>query len=351
MKLMVPQHAVKYHEARDWIHLQDQDILRFQSLLNYCTQQEARCKQCQQVQVQDRAQLTTITVASVTPSFLHTNMQSTTTNISCKRCGYTHPCTNCPVFDCECYNCHNKGNFTALCRKPRTNRCQTNAPCRSSSRSRSTRSSSRRHNRSLSRGRQPHRRSQSSHRGSSNSISPSQDCHDKRSPRHGRCSSTPYRNQVSHLTSSIFQSQVNEGQLYTDMAQDGHQLFHMTLQLITKQSCKPLSVKVTPGADANIIPLSQYGSIFLQHFHSNRTLKVNSLRKIRATWSLHDGKTHHFSGFFTVDVQHKTKCDIIPISFYVFKDSTRPSTLISYSTSIHLGLSSSKSPMKPAHMQ
>ena len=37
-----------------------------------------------------------------------------------------------------------------------------------------------------------------------------------------------------------------------------------------------------------------------------------------------------------VDVQHKTKPDVIPISFYIFKDSTRPFTLLPYSASIHL---------------
>ena len=219
---MVLQHVVKYHEVRDCICLQDQNTLTYQSLLNYCTQLEARCEQYQQTQVQGRAQLTAITAASATPSSLHANTQSTTTNISCKRCGYTHLCTNGPAFNCECYNCHNKGHFTALCRRPRTKRYQTNASHRSSSRGRSTRSSNRRHNRSLSRGRQPHRRSPSSHRGSSNSRSPSQDCHNRRSPRHGRCSPTPYRHQVSQLTSSIPQSQVNEGQLYTCKAPDGH---------------------------------------------------------------------------------------------------------------------------------
>ena len=120
MKLMVLQHAVKYHEVHDWICLQDQDTLTYQSLLSYCTQLEARCEQFQQAQVKGGAQLTILTMASATPSSLH--VQSATTNVTCKRCGYTHPCTSCPAFNKECYNCHNKGYFTALCRKPKTNR-------------------------------------------------------------------------------------------------------------------------------------------------------------------------------------------------------------------------------------
>ena len=50
--------------------------------------------------------------------------------------------------------------------------------------------------------------------------------------------------------------------------------------------------------------------------------------------------------FFSIDVQHKTKPDIIPISFYVFKDSTRPSTLLSYAASVHLGIIEFKVPNK-----
>ena len=113
-----------------------------------------------------------------------------------------------------------------------------------------------------------------------------------------------------------------------------------------KQGCKSLPVKVDPGAEASIIPLSRYKSLFSHHFHPNGTLRANSLRKSKATWSLHDGTTHKFIGFFTVDVQHKTRPDAIPISFYVFKDSTRPSTLLSYATSIHLGILEFKVPNK-----
>ena len=111
-----------------------------------------------------------------------------------------------------------------------------------------------------------------------------------------------------------------------------------------KQGCKSLRVKVDPGAEANILPLSRYRSIFPHHCHTNGTLKANFLRKSKATWSPHDATTHKFIGFFTIDVQHKTRPDAIPISFYVFKDSTRPSTLLSYATSVHLGVLESKVP-------
>ena len=166
----------------------------------------------------------------------------------------------------------------------------------------------------------------------------------RRSPRCNRCSPTPYRYKVSHLTLFQDHSPPNEGQLYTDKGPDSHRAFHTTLQLVTRQGPKPLSVKVDPGTDASIIPLSRYRSLFPHHFHSNSTLKSRSLRKTNATWSAHDGTTHNFIGFFTIDVQHKTKPDVIPISFYIFKDFSRPSTLLSYATSIHLGIIEFKVP-------
>ena len=121
---------------------------------------------------------------------------------------------------------------------------------------------------------------------------------------------------------------------------------HTTLQLITKQGCKSLPVKVNPEAEANIIPLSRYRSLFPHHFHTSSTLRANSFRKSKATWSPHDGTTHKFIGFFMVDVQHKTRPYVIPISFYVFKDSTRPSTLLSYAASIHLCILEFKVPIE-----
>ena len=233
---MVLQHTVKYHEARDWIQLRDQNTLTYQSVLAHCKQLDARCKQFQQAQAQGRVQLTTIRAASASPSSLQTNTQSTTTHLNCKSYGYYHPQANSPAYNHKCYNSHNNGHFTALCRRTWNNRCQTDVKHRSSSRGRSTRSSSQRHtSRSPSRGRQPRRRSHScNHRGNSSSCSPLQDHHRRRSPRHGRHSPTPYRHQVSHFTSSTSQSQVNEGQLYTDKTPNGQQSFHMTLQLITK---------------------------------------------------------------------------------------------------------------------
>ena len=36
LKIMVLQHVVRYHEAHNWIQLQNQSQLTYQTLLNHC---------------------------------------------------------------------------------------------------------------------------------------------------------------------------------------------------------------------------------------------------------------------------------------------------------------------------
>ena len=183
---MVLQHAIKHHEARDWIHLEDQTTLTYQSLLAHCKQLEARCEQFQQAQAQGRDHLTSITSASSSKSSIHANIQSTTKQ-PCSGCDNTHSCGTCPTFNHECFNCHNTGHFTALCRRPCNNRHPVNTTNKHrESRGRSQRSGSQRiSSRSSSRGRQMHRstsHNSSNSRYSSASCNPSQDHHQRRSP-------------------------------------------------------------------------------------------------------------------------------------------------------------------------
>ena len=191
------------------------------------------------------------------------------------------------LFTKKIYNCNNTSHFTALCRKPHSARGPVTTPfrCRemrgrsprSASRSRrrsSSRSLSRSQSRSPSRGRQTYR-SPSRH----SSCSPSQYHHRRRSPHRRRCSPTPHRHQVSHIMSFNPTTTCDEGQLYTDWASDGQMSFHTTLQMVTKQGCKPLPVKVDPGADINTIPLTRYKTIFPQHFTRDGHLKKNVSQK------------------------------------------------------------------------
>ena len=142
LKLMLLAHAIKYHEARDWIRLQNQSTLTYQLLLAHCKLLEQRCEQFQKAQLRGRAELTTITVAASVTSSVHQDTVTTNKMSNCTRCGYNHPKGSCPASGQQCYNCSGFGHYRALCKKPRPPK-QYNHPHRPTSRRPSHRYSSR----------------------------------------------------------------------------------------------------------------------------------------------------------------------------------------------------------------
>ena len=94
--IMVPQHTLKFHEAMDWIRLQDRTQLTYLALLQYCKTLEQHCKQFQKAQLRGHAELTTFSAATSTTYSVHKDA-TTTTHILCTRCGYNPPQGNCPA--------------------------------------------------------------------------------------------------------------------------------------------------------------------------------------------------------------------------------------------------------------
>ena len=141
---------------------------------------------------------------------------------------------------------------------------------------------------------------------------------------------------MSHITSSTDTSA--EGKLHTDVTSDGHTSFHTTLQMVTKQGSKPLPVKVDPSADVNIIPLTKYRKLFPAHLTKTGNLKQKALHPTRHMWTAHDETPQQFLGYFIADIHHKTMPEVLPIRFYVFKDTTNPKILLSYAASERLGI-------------
>ena len=150
-------------------------------------------------------------------------------------------------------------------------------------------------------------------------------------------SNTFHHQQVSHLTSHNMASSI-ETNLITDTALDGHTAFHTTLQIVTSQGCKNLQVKVDPGTESSMIPISRFHSAFPKHFTKSGALKKSALQPMHATWSAHDGKHRHLFGYIVLNIQHKTTPQILPIKFYVFEDHTNPEILLSYAASSQLGI-------------
>ena len=127
-----------------------------------------------------------------------------------------------------------------------------------------------------------------------------------------------------------------ETHLITDTVIDGQTEFHTTLQIVTSQGCKPLHVKVDPGADCSAILLSHFQTGFPKHFTKSGSLKKSALKPMYATWSSHDGECRNFLGYIVLNVQHKTTPKTLPIKFYVFEDFTNPTIILSYAASPRL---------------
>ena len=68
---MLLQHAIRYHEAHNWICLQDPATLNCKTLLQHCRLLEKRCKQFRKAQQKGRAELTSLATASTTNTSVH----------------------------------------------------------------------------------------------------------------------------------------------------------------------------------------------------------------------------------------------------------------------------------------
>ena len=174
------------------------------------------------------------------------------------------------------------------------------------------------------------RHRQSCHRSTSHSP-----CNMHRSPHHTRRyrkSPTPRFHKVSHITASRHSTQ--ESKLPTDVASDGHMAFHTTLQMITKQGSKPIPVKVDPGAD--VLSTKQVQKTLHSTLTKAGNLKQKSWHPTRHTWAVHNNTSQQFLGFFIADIHDKTQPEILLVRFYVFKDTTSPKILQSYTASERL---------------
>ena len=129
--------------------------------------------------------------------------------------------------------------------------------------------------------------------------------------------------QVSHLATHNTVASL-ETHLITDTTIDGQTEFHTMLQVTTSQGCKPLHVKVDPGAESSLFPLSHFCHAFPKHFTKSGALKKAALIPMWQTWSAHDGTCQSFLGYIMLNIQHKTLHQTLLIKFFIFEDATSP---------------------------
>ena len=274
LKIMVLQHAVKYHEARDWIRQQDQSQLTYQVLLSQCKMLEVQCEQYQKAKERSHTNLASITA---TTSSLHLDALSSS-KYCCKKCGYSHPNGKCPVKGQQCYTCEGYNPYTVLCHqkghhqnkqwrgfKPKHNpSCGCHSSC----------SSWRHHCRSHSLCSHPRTPSHSPSHSPTHGTSPRHSSHLKRH-------STPQRYYQDALevipADSIITGSRAEGKLFTESASNGQVVFYTCLHLPAQSGTKTMTVKIDPGTQINTIPLSKYHTLYPNKLTKSRYPKAKTL--------------------------------------------------------------------------
>ena len=119
IKIMLLQHAIRYHKAHDWIRQQDPPTLTYKTLLQHCKHLEQCCKHFQKAQQKGRAELTSLGTA-VTTNTIHQDAITThSSHNNCYRCRYSQTNRECPAIRQRCHNCNSMNHFTALCRSRR----------------------------------------------------------------------------------------------------------------------------------------------------------------------------------------------------------------------------------------
>ena len=334
IKIMVLQHGVKYHEARDWIRQQDQSQLTYQAPLSHCTMLEACCEQYHKAKERGHADLASITAAT---SSLHIHAMSKSE--SCYKCGYSHPKAKCPAKGQQCYVCGGFNHYTALCQKkgcrqPRQKQQRGLKPSKHYSSHGCCTSCSpvRHHHSSCSHSRTP---------SGSPSCSPSCGTCPRCSSHSKRCSTTHryYQDSIDVIPAdSITTGSWAEGKLFMEKSSDGQVAFYTCLDLPARSGTKTMVVKIDPGTQVNTIPLSRYHILFPNCLNKSRYPKAKTLMPTNHTWMSHDGLPKPFLGHFITEVSHTKEPRMYPVRFYVFEDATNPPNLLSYATLERLGI-------------
>ena len=116
LKIIIQEHAVKYHEARDWVQQQDKSMLAYNKIFAHCKTLEICCEQYQKAKDKGHVELTTIITATESSSFIL--QYAINTQHKCKKCGCNHIQGSNPAYFKDCYSCSGKGHTTNICRRP-----------------------------------------------------------------------------------------------------------------------------------------------------------------------------------------------------------------------------------------
>ena len=329
-------HATKHFEVKKWVRSKKQrEDVTYQALLQYAKEHKMTVKDFKHHKSNGGvAQPTTIDAIKTfkrnskkgtkTSGSYRMSGQSTRDGKTCSKCNTTHHFKDCPAFGKKCHKCGFKNHFSSCCRLSRNNgqdsdRCRGRTPACGRSTERCHRP-----------GRARHSRSRSWSRSSSQT-------------RNAHSIEIDWYNiddiDVLRTFHSISRSR-SVAAISNDTDPDGKTkiLTKLWVKLPYRNVADVMEVKVDDRAEANILPLHTFRSMFPHQLDEDGYPKNDALRGSKMTLQCYDDSKLVNHGTITLQLKHYSKDSFQDHQFFVVETPTRKEIIIGHPASVRLGL-------------
>ena len=329
-------HVTKHFEVKKWVRSKKRrEDVTYQALLQYAKEHEMTVKDFKHHKLNGGV-TQPMTVDAImmfkqngkkgtkTSGSYRMSSQSTCDSKMCSKCNTVHQFKDCPAFGKKCHKCGFKNHFSSCCRSSRSNgqdsdRHRGRTPARSRSNERHHRPCRGRHSRSRSRS-----RSGSQTR---NAHSIEIDWYDIDDI------------DVLRTFHSISRSR-SVAAILNDTDPDGKTkiLTKLRVKLPYRNVVDVMEVKVDDGAEANILPLHTFRSMFPHKLDEDGYPKDDALRGSKMTLQCYDDSKLVNHGTITLRLKHYSKDSFQDHQFFVVETPTWKEIIIGHPASVRLGL-------------
>ena len=253
-----------------------------------------------------------------------TSGQSTWDSKMCSKCNTTHQFKNCPAFGKKCHKCGFKNHFSLCCRSSwddgqDSDWCRGRTPA---------------HGRSPERCHQPSRGrcSRSRSWSWSSGESETQSAHSIDQYDIGNIDIIRMFHSISRLRTVANRSNDTDPDSKTKI------ITRLRIKLPHRWVVNNLQVKVNNGAEANILPLQSFRSMFPHALDGDGYLLDGVLRDSRTTLECYnDGRLANY-GSIMLKLQHYTNKSFQDYQFFVVETPGRKEIIVGHPASVRLGL-------------
>ena len=234
----------------------------------------------------------------------------------CSKCNTSHPPRECPAFGKKCHKCGHKNHFSTCCRSKQKSQGDSNNKRPSWGRS------TERHHRPKGRCSKSRSRSRSN-TPSAHSIELNND----------------QENTVTKMFNTIYRSK-SVSSIRNETDPDGRTkiITLLKIKLPHRDVIDNLQVKVDDGAEANILPLDSFRSMFPHALNKEGYPVEGFLKGSRTNLECYDGGRLINHGSIELWLQHYSNKSFQDHTFYVVETKTHKEIIVGHLASIRLGL-------------